>query len=91
MFKFSALYQIWKKYIKKLNDWDLSLIQLCTLIYWLNAKSSTSSEKKIAGRFRLPSQPNGAMQNYSILRPGYGMVRFLDTKCTFGIIRTYYH
>ena len=27
--------------------------------------------KKIAGRFRLPSQPNGALQNYSILRPSY--------------------
>ena len=25
MFKFSALSQIWKKYIQKLNDWDLSL------------------------------------------------------------------
>ena len=26
MFKFSALSQIWKKYILKLNAWDLSLI-----------------------------------------------------------------
>ena len=26
MFKFSALSQIWKKYIQKLNDWDLPLI-----------------------------------------------------------------
>ena len=25
MFKFSALSQIWKKYIQKLNDWDLPL------------------------------------------------------------------
>ena len=25
MFKFSAVSQIWKKYIQKLNDWDLSL------------------------------------------------------------------
>ena len=24
MFKFSAVSQIWKKYIQKLNDWDLS-------------------------------------------------------------------
>ena len=23
MFKFSAVSQIWKKYIQKLNDWDL--------------------------------------------------------------------
>ena len=28
MFKFSALPQIWKKYIQKLNDWDLPLIQV---------------------------------------------------------------
>ena len=26
MFKFSAVSQIWKKYIQKLNDWDLSLM-----------------------------------------------------------------
>ena len=25
MFKFSAVSQIWKKYILKLNDWDLPL------------------------------------------------------------------
>ena len=25
MFKFSAVFQIWKKYIQKLNDWDLPL------------------------------------------------------------------
>ena len=27
MFKFSAVSQIWKKYIQKLNDWDLPLTQ----------------------------------------------------------------
>ena len=26
MLKFSAVSQIWKKYIQKLNDWDLPLI-----------------------------------------------------------------
>ena len=26
MFKFSTVSQIWKKYIQKLNDWDLALI-----------------------------------------------------------------
>ena len=26
MFKFSTVSQIWKKYIQKLNDWDLLLI-----------------------------------------------------------------
>ena len=69
----------------------LNSIQLCTLIYWLNAKSSTSSKKKIAGRFRLPPQPNGAMQNYLMLRPGYRSVNFLDTMCTVGILRMFCH
>ena len=27
MFKFSAVSQIWKKYIQKLNDWDLPLMK----------------------------------------------------------------
>ena len=31
MFKFSAVFQIWKKYIQKLNDWDLSLTQISIL------------------------------------------------------------
>ena len=52
-------------------------------------KHIVKKKKKIAGRFRLPPQPNGAMQNYSMLRPGYRSVRFLDTKCTVGILRTY--
>ena len=43
--------------------------------------------KNFAGRFRLPPQPNGAMQNQSMLRPGYRSVRCLDTKCTVGILR----
>ena len=47
--------------------------------------------KNFAGRFRLPLQPNGAMQNHSMLRPGYRSVRFLDNKCTVGILRTYCH
>ena len=41
--------------------------------------------------FRMQPQPNGALQNYSILRPGYRSVRFLDTKCTVDTIRTYCH
>ena len=36
MFKFSAVSQIWKKYIQKLNAWDLSLIVLSTLIFIIN-------------------------------------------------------
>ena len=48
-------------------------------------------QKIFAGRFRLPPQPNGAMQNHSMLQPGYRSVRFLDTKCTVGILRTHCH
>ena len=61
-------------------------IQLCTLVYWLDVKWSTSSEN-FAGRFRLPPQPNGSMKNYPMLRPGYRIIRFLDTKCTVGILK----
>ena len=43
-------------------------------------------QKNFAGRFRLPPQPNGALQNYSMLRPGYRSVRFLDAMCTVGIL-----
>ena len=34
MLKFSAVAQIWKKYIKKLNDWDLPLSAI--FFKWLN-------------------------------------------------------
>ena len=33
MLKFSAVSQIWKKYIQKLNDWDLSLIVQLQTVY----------------------------------------------------------
>ena len=46
-------------------------------------------QKQFSGRFLLTPQPNGAMQKYSMPRPGYRSVRFLDTKCTVGIPRTY--
>ena len=49
------------------------------------------SQKNFAGRFRLPPQPNGAMQNHPMLRPGYRSLRFLHNKCTVGILRTYCH
>ena len=48
-------------------------------------------QKNFAGHFRQPPQPNGAMQNHAMLRPGYHSVQFLDTKCTVGILRTYCH
>ena len=44
-------------------------------------------QKKFAGRFRLLPQPYGVMPK--MLRPGYRSVRFLDTKCTVAILRTY--
>ena len=35
MFKFSAVSQIWKKYIQKLNDWDLPLkLSLYVITYY---------------------------------------------------------
>ena len=43
MFKFSAVSQIWKKYIQKLNDWDLPLIKdRCPFILFLNSPSPTN-------------------------------------------------
>ena len=45
--------------------------------------------KKFADRFCVSPHPNGAMQNPSMLRPGYRSVQFLDTKCTVGILITY--
>ena len=47
--------------------------------------------KKIAGRFRVPPHPDSAMQNHSMLRPGYRSVRFSDAKCIVVILRTYCH
>ena len=32
MLKFSAVSQIWKKYIQKLNDWDLPLTD-CRIVH----------------------------------------------------------
>ena len=48
-------------------------------------------KKNCGGRFRLPPKPNGAMQNYSMPELGYRSVRFIDTMCTVGILRTYCH
>ena len=57
----------------------------------IKCQNQAHRQKKIADRFHLPPQPNGAMQNHSMLRPGYRGVRFLDTKCVVGILRTYCH
>ena len=46
-------------------------------------------QKNVVGRFYMPPQPNGALQNYSILLSGYHSVTFLDTKCTVGPVSVY--
>ena len=45
MFKFSAVSQIWKKYIQKLNDWDLPLnyIKIPKLLHWLDIDIKATS------------------------------------------------
>ena len=51
MFKFSAVSQIWKKYIQKLNDWDLPLsyfgIRLYTCSYCWNDSGIAESSNKM--------------------------------------------
>ena len=44
MFKFSAVSQIWKKYIQKLNDWDLPLILPFEVNWqhWLKSKTTAT-------------------------------------------------
>ena len=42
MFKFSAVSQIWKKYIQKLNDWDLPLIYVILVHLILNTSYLTN-------------------------------------------------
>ena len=46
MFKFSAVSQIWKKYIQKLNAWDLSLINN-TSVSSLGSITSVKASKQI--------------------------------------------
>ena len=48
-------------------------------------------QTNLRAEFAMLSQPNGALQNYSIPRRGWRSVRVLDTKCTVGINRTYCH
>ena len=45
MFKFSAVSQIWKKYIQKLNDWDLPLKELSRLEKKYASKSAPKSKR----------------------------------------------
>ena len=47
--------------------------------------------KNFRAVFALPPQPNGALQNDSILQPGHRSVIFLDTKCAIGMHRTFRH
>ena len=75
-----------------ISTWKVIKIQFNFALWfidWMPIKNIV--RKNFAGHFRLPPQPNGAMQNHSMLRPGYRSVRFVDNKCTVGILRTYCH
>ena len=72
---------------EKISKFD-STLHSDLLIEW---QIKNIVRKNFAGRFHLPPQPNGAMQNHLMLRPGYRSVRFLDNKCTVGILRTDCH
>ena len=58
-----------------ISSWKVSKnsIQLW-FIDWMPKQAHR--QKNFAGSFHLQPQPNGAMQNYSIQRPGYRSVRF---------------
>ena len=54
-----------------------------------HGKFEESGLNNLRAVYPVPPQHNGALQNHSILPPGYCSIRFLDTKCTAGIHRTY--
>ena len=86
--------QWWKfKLMAPHSTWKEIKIQLNFALWFINwmPNQAHRQKKKNAGRFRLPPKPNDALQNYSILWPGYRSVSFLDTKCTVGILKTYFH
>ena len=61
MFKFSAVSQIWKKYIRKLNDWDLLLNKQHSLYPY------SWKDEKVPGVLNNPKKKLGKMvQNTSI-------------------------
>ena len=73
-----------------ISTWKVIKIQFNFTLWFIDWKPNQAlRQKNFAGRFRLPPQANGAMQNSSMLRPDYRSARFLCTKCTVGILRTY--
>ena len=75
-----------------ISTWKIIYIQFNFALWFIDwMPNHAHRQKNFTGRSRLPPQPNGAMQNHSMLQPGYHSVRFLDTKCTVGILRTYCH
>ena len=53
MFKFSAVSQIWKKYIQKLNDWDLPLIKITISINFKDRKILGSQNAMIKPKSKM--------------------------------------
>ena len=52
MFQFSAVSQIWKKYIQKLNDWDLPLKEYALALKW--RKSSRTNNPSTITIWTIP-------------------------------------
>ena len=73
-----------------ISAWKVIKIQFNFALWFIDwMPNHAHRQKHFAGRFRLLPQPNGALQNYSILQPDYRSVIVLDTKFTVGILRTY--
>ena len=72
MFKFSAVSQIWKKYIQKLNDWDLPLTHSLGTLHTCNLPNFSVSEvldnhKLVITSFGLEKSDNELDLPYIIL------------------------
>ena len=73
-----------------ISTWKVIKIQFNFALWFVDwIPNQAHCQKNFEGRFRVAPHPNGAMQNHSMLRPGYRSVQFLVTKCTVGIIITY--
>ena len=71
MFKFSAVSQIWKKYIQKLNDWDLPLSQK-QFIYKISIEYIKRLQRKVwktifEQRAITPVKIGKAVQNLNLI------------------------
>ena len=72
-----------------ISTWKVIKIQFNFGLWFIDGMPNQAHrQKNFAGRIRLLLQSNGAIQNYSMLRPGYRSFRFLYTECTVG---TYYN